>query len=119
MSELLNLEITDEQISKAKEENKGVKLNLIEFELDDGSTFQGIFKAPTPESFQRYQTDAGKKGDESGLNASIRYVRDNLVCPKWESFYQLHKEKPAFVIQIANELVKGMGYINDVKKKAI
>lgn len=118
MSEYLK-KISDEEIAKAKETKKGLKLNLIEFELDDDSIFQGIFTAPSTDSFQRYQAAAGEKDDKNGLNSSIRYVKDNIVCPTWDEFYEIHKVKPALVIQVANELVKGMGFINDVKKKAL
>jgi len=109
--------VTDE-IKKSIREKIGpdIKLDLFELILDEGEIFEGIFKRPTRAIFERFSSLVGKK---DASRASLALVRDLILYPSFEDFSQLIEERPALSIALSSELTKGIGMVEDVKKKAI
>lgn len=112
--------ITENDITTAKAGNQGKSLTLLEITLDDGRIFEGIFRSPTPKQFQRYLATSSKKNiDDAGHGASIGFIRDLIVKPDFEEFFELQKQLPALAISIGNKMAEGMGIAADSKKKTI
>jgi len=112
--------ITKDDITKAKAENEGKSLTLLEITLDDGRVFEGIFRKSTPKQFQRYLAASSKKGvDDAGHKASVAFIRDLIVKPDFDEFFELQKQLPALAISVGNTMAEGMGIAADSKKKTI
>jgi len=115
-------QVTDQVAEEAMEKNPGVDLEQINFVLDDGRIFEVIHKSPTVDSFQRYlATCQDKDLKNAGEIGSLQYIKDCIVVPSYDQFYQIIKEEklPAFTIHFANELAKGMGLTKGSEKKRL
>lgn len=114
-------QVTEEMIEAAKATKPDTQLDQINFILDDGRVIEAIFTERSPASWQRYVSTASEKEEDSGLDASLQFIRDNIVAPTYEEFYRLvDREKlPAFPIQVANELGQGLGITKKTEKKRL
>jgi len=112
--------VTEEDITAAKDKHGDEPLQLLEFTMDDGKIFEGIFAVPTTASFQRYlQTVNDAKRKNASITASQTYVKDNMVAPAWDDFYEMTKDRPALPVMIANELAQGKGLVRNTEKKML
>ena len=120
MSEKMVYQVTEQEINDAKKEHPDNGLELFEMEMDDGRTFEAIFRKPTIASFQRYLTGcADRNVKNAAQTASMQYIRDSIVAPAFDNYFVIQKNLPALSVQIANELAKGMGFVTNTKKKIL
>jgi hypothetical protein len=115
-------EVTEEVIAEVKDKHPDVKLEQIDFVLDDGRVFECIVKKPSADSFQRYLATCNDKDiKDAGQVGSLQYIRDNIVAPSYEEFYRMIEDQnvPALATQVGNELAKGMGLTKKAEKKTI
>jgi len=120
MDDLYLNKVSEEDIATAKEKQGDAQLQLLEFTMDDGRIFEGIFSVPSTASFQRYlQTVNDAKRKNASIVASQQYVKDNMVTPAWDDFYEMTKDRPALPVMIANELAQGKGLVRNTEKKML
>ena len=111
-------EVTDADISKAKEVNPGASLFIIDAETDTGETFSGIFRKPDVLTLQKYLSEC--QGDrDAATRASASFVSTCIVFPTKDVFFEIHKKFPLLPVGIGNELFKGFGSVKSSKKKLI
>jgi len=110
--------VSDDEIKQAKAENEGVKLCIIEAELDDGQKFEGLFREPNNAIVKRFVAQANNAKSD-GMSHHDAFVRDCILSPSRDEYIQLLKELPALSLTISPKLIEGHGLSNDSKKKSV
>lgn len=113
-------EINEDRVQAAKTALPGVKLCLIEVNLDDGSIFHGIFREPTSAAVSKYVSDnmRADKSKDAMINHNA-FVLESAIDPTKEAYFELLKDLPALSIAVASKLIEGHGLATDSKKKSL
>jgi hypothetical protein len=114
-------ELTDAVKKKARDENPGIPLDVIESELDDDRMFYCIVRKPTNGSVTRYVQKIAQASRDNKDTSQIhkQFVYDSLVHPTKEQFMDACEKLPLLPTTVAGELGKGQGFGVNSKKKSL
>lgn len=112
------LPVTEDQVAETKKANPGLKLELITVDLDDGRTFEAIFRRPTSALVARYVADVNSKGRD-GLRHHDALCMDSIAFPSREEYFEILKDLPALSIAIAPKLIEGHGFADGSHKRPL
>ncbi len=112
--------VSDAEVDEAKKDakDKGIKICFIEVTLDDDLQFEGIFREPNNAVVTRYVSQANNPKSD-GMAHHNAFVRDCIITPTRDEYFELLKERPALSLSISPRLIEGHGLANDSKKKSL
>jgi len=111
--------ITEEQIAEAKKAFPYLKMEIVTVELDDGRTFEAIFRRPTNALVSRYVSEANSNKGRDGLKHHDAFCLDCIVTPSRDQYFELLKDLPALSLAIAPKLIEGHGFANEARKRPL
>lgn len=112
--------ITEKDIEEIKVANSGLKLTLIELDLDDGRKFEAVLREPSNAIASRYVSEVSNSAKgKDGFRHHDAFVMDCIIRPNREQYLTLLSELPALSLGVAPKLIEGHGLANDSRKRPL